>query len=162
MRNFGLALAAGLAIACGPVAAAADDVPFAQAPSTAGYRSELVPTLGDIMGATQLRHIKLWFAGKSGNWSLALYEIQQIKDSFDKSAILYSNIPVDLIVGANEPLKDMRSAAQAKSGKDFIAAYARLTASCNQCHDAGGVGFIRIQTPGASPFSNQLLSLPGK
>jgi hypothetical protein len=65
----------------------ADDVPFAQAPSQLLNRPELLPTLGDIMSATQQRHIKLWFAGRSGNWPLAAYEIQQIKDSFDKAAI---------------------------------------------------------------------------
>ena len=31
------------------------------------------PRLGDIMGATQLRHFKLWHAGKEKNWALADY-----------------------------------------------------------------------------------------
>ena len=31
------------------------------------------PGLGDIMGAIQMRHAKLWFAGKSLNWQLAAY-----------------------------------------------------------------------------------------
>ncbi len=36
------------------------------------------PPLGDIMGKIQLRHIKLWFAGKSRNWELATYEVDEI------------------------------------------------------------------------------------
>ena len=35
------------------------------------------PPLGDIMGKIQLRHIKLWFAGKLGNWELATYEAEE-------------------------------------------------------------------------------------
>jgi hypothetical protein len=37
------------------------------------------PPLGDIMGKIQLRHIKLWFAGKARNWELATYEVNEIK-----------------------------------------------------------------------------------
>jgi hypothetical protein len=29
------------------------------------------PGLGEFMTATQLRHAKLWFAGKNSNWDLA-------------------------------------------------------------------------------------------
>ena len=27
-----------------------------------------VPGLGELMTATQARHVKLWFAGSAGNW----------------------------------------------------------------------------------------------
>ena len=37
------------------------------------------PGLGEFMTATQLRHAKLWFAGKDSNWDLAAYEIDEIK-----------------------------------------------------------------------------------
>ena len=43
-----------------------------------------VPDLGDFMGATQLRHFKLWFAGRSQNWDLARYEIEQIRKSYEE------------------------------------------------------------------------------
>jgi hypothetical protein len=33
------------------------------------------PGLGEFMTATQLRHAKLWFAGRHKNWDLAAYEI---------------------------------------------------------------------------------------
>lgn len=35
------------------------------------------PRLGDIMGMTQLRHFKLWYAGREKNWNLAKYELGQ-------------------------------------------------------------------------------------
>jgi len=40
------------------------------------------PRLADIMGATQLRHFKLWYAGTEKNWPLATYELSQIRESF--------------------------------------------------------------------------------
>ena len=47
------------------------------------------PPLGDIMGKVQLRHIKLWFAGKLANWQLAAYEVDEIKASLESAADLY-------------------------------------------------------------------------
>ena len=35
------------------------------------------------MAQQQIRHIKLWFAGRAGNWPLADYEIDQLKEGFD-------------------------------------------------------------------------------
>jgi len=39
------------------------------------------PGLGEFMTATQLRHAKLWFAGKENNWDLAAYEIDEIAEA---------------------------------------------------------------------------------
>src|ERR1700709_766904 len=41
------------------------------------------PGLGEFMTATQLRHAKLWFAGKMNNWDLAAYEIDEIKEGLE-------------------------------------------------------------------------------
>ncbi len=32
------------------------------------------------MGATQIRHAKLWLVGKAKNWELANYELNEIAD----------------------------------------------------------------------------------
>ena len=37
-----------------------------------------VGTLANIMATVQLRHIKLWFAGKAKNWDLVNYEAQKL------------------------------------------------------------------------------------
>ena len=62
-----------------------------------------VQRLGDIMGITQLRHIKLWFAGKLRNWELAAYELAQIKASIEDAAQLYRGIPVEYVTMTAEP-----------------------------------------------------------
>jgi hypothetical protein len=47
------------------------------------------PGLGEFMTATQLRHAKLWFAGKQHNWDLAAYEIDEIKEGLEDAARLH-------------------------------------------------------------------------
>jgi hypothetical protein len=134
----------------------ADDVPFANPskPQPGGFVPNVV-SLGDIMGQTQTRHIKLWYAGQSGNWSLADYEIDRIGESLSQAASLYVGIPIDLVTGALEPLSEMRKAAKANNKKAFVKDYVDLTKACNACHEAGKVGFIKIQTPTSLPFTDE-------
>jgi hypothetical protein len=114
----------------------------------------------DIMGQTQWRHFKLWFAGSLGNWELANYEVGQIGDSFDTAAKLnptIGNIPFAQLLSRESapPLADIGKAIAARNGKDFVRAFERLTAACNSCHAAANVGFIMIRVPTSSPFSDQ-------
>jgi hypothetical protein len=44
------------------------------------------PGLGEFMTAMQLRHAKLWFAGRAKNWDLAGYEIDEIKEGLEDAA----------------------------------------------------------------------------
>lgn len=136
--------------------AVAQESPFSQTPYPGpAARPELYATLGDIMGLTQIRHEKLWHAGRAGNWDLAAYEIRQLRSTLVRSATLYLNIPLDLVVTADEPLEEALKAVEARDGKAFASAYNRLTTACNTCHQAGGVEYIRMVTPKASSFSNQ-------
>jgi cytochrome c553 len=143
-----------LSIAAAMLPAFAEDtVPYAFRRPTVG--ETYVPTLGDIMGATQLRHFKLWYAGKLRNWELATYELGQIEDSFVNAARLYQNIPIEKINTIDQPLMALASAIKAKGRARFGSAFANLTAACNGCHEAAHVGFVAIRVPTASPFSNQ-------
>ena len=113
-------------------------------------------SLGDIMGDTQLRHIKLWYAGKSEDWDLASYELNRISESLRRAGMLYVNIPVELIEAVGKPLARMREALSSKNGQEFMRSYTDLTGACNACHQVGGVGFIQIQTPTSSPFTDEV------
>ena len=123
----------------------------AKAQSANGYK----PSLGDIMGATQLRHFKLYFAGKLQNWDLARYELEQIKASFTDAATLYPGIPIADMSIMSEPAKQLDQAIEAKDSAKFAKAFEDMTAGCNSCHQAIGRGFIAIRLPTSSPFSNQ-------
>src|SRR5258708_25941820 len=56
--------------------------------------------LGEIMTLQQLRHIKLWFAGRAGNWPLADYEMGELNEGFENLNRLVGGDTVDQAVGA--------------------------------------------------------------
>jgi len=147
-------LAALLALIVLP--ARCDEVPFAQpAPSTNPHGESYAVSLSDAMQLTQLRHIKLWLAGRNKNWPLANYELAQLKDTFDKAAMLYLNIPVEYIAAVEKPLGVLSDAVAAKDAAQFQRGFKALQAACNDCHKAADVGFIAIETPSASVFPDQ-------
>jgi hypothetical protein len=116
------------------------------------------------MGATQLRHFKLWYAGVVDNWDLANYEVGQIRKSFDAAARFYpmfGSVPLGkLISEVSEPaLTEMERSIRAKDGHSFLQAFEKLTQACNSCHREAGFGFIAIKIPTSSPFSNQSFPL---
>jgi hypothetical protein len=118
------------------------------------------------METTQLRHLKLSYAGSVRNWTLAGYELGQIRKSLRSAANLYpefDNVPVaKLIREISEPeLAQVGEAIKAGDSAVFTRAFAKLTEACNSCHKEAGVGFVVIRVPTASPFSNQLFA-PGR
>jgi mono/diheme cytochrome c family protein len=135
-------------------AAAQDSTPFAQQPYKAGSEVPLIG-LSEVMAISQMRHIKLWQAAKVENWPLAAYEADKLRDSLYRAANFYVNIPVPLVKSADEPLSAIQDAATRRDLRAFEKAFGDLTTSCNACHQAAGLEFIRMRTPSASPFSDQ-------
>jgi hypothetical protein len=117
--------------------------------------SDYTPRLGDLMNAIQSRHIKLWFAAKNLNWDLAAYELAQIKGGLSDAAGMYSGMPVNNLATMSDPLDLLAVALKAKDSKMFAASFGTLTAGCNACHQTMERGFVIIQQPATSPFSNQ-------
>jgi hypothetical protein len=52
-------------------------------------------------------------------------------------------------------LPDLKRTIDARDGTKFAAAFDKLTAACNACHQATKHEFIVIQRPTSSPYSNQ-------
>ena len=125
-------------------AAKAEDAPAAKAD---------VPGLGEIMTLQQLRHIKLWFAGRAANWPLADYEVGELNEGFEDVAKLLGGDTVDKMVGA--PMKELQKAVDDKNSAAFTTAFDHLTAGCNSCHHTLDHGFIAIQRPTLLPYSDQ-------
>jgi hypothetical protein len=123
------------------------------------------PGLGEIMTLQQMRHSKLWFAGQARNWALAGYEIDELKEGFEDVAKLFPTVngvsltQVVASITANQ-IADLEKAALAKDRAKFIAAFDRLTAACNSCHQATQHGFIAIQRPSSLPYTNQTFAPP--
>lgn len=135
-------------------------VPLAVAQSgqsnlTASTDERYVPRLGDIMNSVQMRHIKLWFAGKAQNWDLATYELNQLRAGLLEAALRYEGIPVSTITTMSKPAQSISDAIDAKDFKRFTKAVGELTDGCNSCHQTMQRGFIAIQLPTATPFGDQ-------
>jgi len=130
-------------------------------PSLSTAQQHHAAALGDLMTAfVQPRHIKLGLAGSEQNWSYAAYELDQLRETFaDVADIMpkYRDLSIpDLIASTvKQPLAALERAIKAKDGKQFTAAYGRLTASCNDCHQSYDRAVIVIQPPTASPYPDQ-------
>ena len=109
--------------------------------------------IGDIMASQQKRHLKLWFAGRAGNWPLADYEIGKLKDGFDDIDKLMGGDTLGKAVGA--PIAALEKAIESKDKDSFTRAFDQLTAGCNSCHHTLDHAFIVIQRPTVLPYSNQ-------
>ncbi len=129
------------------------------APTPAGPYS---PGIAEIMIMTQIRHDKLWLAGDARNWDLADYEIDEIKEGFEDVVEyfpVYKDIPVGKMIEAiiMAPIAEVEKAVKARDRAGFVAAFDKLTAACNSCHQAANRAFIVIQRPStsSSTFPNQ-------
>jgi len=128
------------------------------AAAPAGY----VPGLGEFMTATQMRHSKLWFAGQAGNWALASYELDEIKEGFADITRFHPTHPgspvsireiLPKLMAA--PLARLHVAIRSQNLDKFDEAFDSLTASCNACHQAEKFGFNVIIRPSSNPYTNQ-------
>src|SRR5262249_49361852 len=57
--------------------------PAPQAPPPKAGQGASIRGLGEIMALQQMRHAKLWLAGSAGNWPLAAYELDELREGFD-------------------------------------------------------------------------------
>src|SRR5260221_12763199 len=110
----------------------------------------------------QRRHAKLWFAGQAGNWPLASYELDELREGMDDVATFHPThkdapLPIpDLIQKIiTEPLRQLEEAIKAQDQTRFTQAFDGVTEGCNACHRAANFGFNVVTRPSANPYSNQ-------
>lgn len=154
-----LSLALSVILSLAACSAAKPTVPT---PGQENGRAAYVIGLGEIMGLTQMRHAKLWFAGRAGNWDLAAYELDEMHEGFDdamryhprhKSAPEALTILVPQYTDA--PLRELDTAIHARNEVAFTRAFDNLTRGCNGCHEAARFGFNVVTRPTKQTYSNQ-------
>jgi len=116
--------------------------------------------LGEIMTFTQMRHAKLFVAGENENWDLSAYELKELGEGFEAAVRAHpehEGEPIGELLSAhmNGPLEALGAAVEAHDRKAFEAAFDRLTAACNACHERVHFGFNRVVRPAAPPVTNQ-------
>ena len=143
---------------CLPLAAhAQQNQPSAPSPKP---QEPFTPGLGEIMTLQQMRHLKLWFAGQAGNWPLAGYELDELKEGFEDVVKYFptkDDVPTGTMATAviEKEVAALEKAIEAKDRKQFAGAFDKLTASCNACHEASKHAFIVIRRPPSNPYANQ-------
>jgi cytochrome c553 len=147
LRHVAIAVAA---CAAASLTALADEQKPAPPPYT--------PRLNSIMMLTQLGHFKLWYAGAVQNWQLAAYELDQIRASTLLAKTLFPGSAKSDMDTMNPAAEDLDKAIKAKDAARFTSAFSRLTAACNNCHEATGFGFIKIRVPRLSPIETSPFS----
>ena len=132
-------------------------------------KSAYHPELGEQMLAIQIRHARLWFAGQAQNWTLAAFELQEIKEAFEgvveqnpEHAIFQPQRLADILPAMTKaPVAALRDAIDHGSKKEFEQAYDALSAACTGCHHAAGNDFLVIQRP-TTPILDNLRTAPAK
>ena len=137
-------------------------VPGTAVPAKAPERAPWTPGLGELMSLQQMRHVKLWFAGKAGNWKLADYELDELKEGFQDVVRLHathkdSPVPIPEAVAKimTEPLSEVGKAIEGKDRARFAKTFDAVTEGCNSCHRATNFGFNVVRQPVSNPYTNQ-------
>jgi len=129
--------------------------------SNANANGPYMQGLGEFMLAAQLHHGKLWFAGDAGNWDLAAYELDELKEGLSNGAKYYPkqedfDVAAGMKANIDGPLDKMGKAIDAKSKTEFASAFTALTNACSNCHASSKHAFIRITKPTAPTITNQI------
>jgi hypothetical protein len=131
-------------------------------------KSAYHPELGEQMLTLQIRHARLWFAGEAQNWTLAAFELQEIKEAFDAvveqnpdHAIFQPQRLADILPEMTKaPVRSLRDAIDHGSKAEFEKTYDGLSAACTACHKAAGNDFLVIQRPTAPLLDNLRVAPP--
>jgi hypothetical protein len=156
------------ALIAGPIAsaqnapAAGEGAPAAAAKPAAGPSPvEFKPSMDDLMTMLlQPRHMKLYYAGEAKNWTLAGFELNELRGALarvGRTVPTYRNVSVDMAITTiiADKIKALDSAIKAKDSEEFSAGYRELTAACNTCHQALEHPFLKIAVPDAVNYPDQ-------
>jgi hypothetical protein len=142
------------------IAALAIALAFPLSAAQSEPKEPFTPGLGEIMTLQQMRHLKLWYAVQAGNWPLADYELDELKEGFEdivKYHPAHDDMPTGTMATAvvDGEVAALNKAIGAKDRKQFTAGFDKLTAACNACHQAARHAFIVIRRPTGNPYTNQ-------
>ena len=172
----GYLLAGSLALSASAIAlAVAAPAPAPNAPRGAAAAPppleilDFKPGFDDLMTMLiQPRHIKLYLAGQQKNWTLAAFELNELRNALlriGQTIPKYQNFSVDATTGSifQPKMVALSGAITAQNPARFETAFRDLTEACNICHDGMGHGFLVIKVPDASAaalYPNQSFAPP--
>ncbi len=130
------------------------------APATPGP-TVFNPGIGELMNLiVQPRHTKLWFAGREANWSLAEYEIKELRSALANVAkarpvFREQKVADDVEAFLGGPFHAVEEAIRDRDATKFVSAYATVNAGCNACHTALNQPQVVIKSPEQPSYPDQ-------
>jgi hypothetical protein len=108
----------------------------------------------------QPRHIKLYFAGQAKNWTVAAFQLTELRQALariGRTIPTYRKIDVDTAVASifADKLKAVDEAIKAADVAKFTAAYGEMTGACNACHAGMEHPFLVIKVPDTMNYPDQ-------
>lgn len=92
------------------------------------------------------RYAELAFAARDGNWPHAEYQVGKIELAM-ANALQRRPWRAPSARMMDPVLRQVRAAIQAGDPQAFASQFEGLTASCNACHQAEKVAFLRVRAP---------------
>lgn len=165
-----LAVVCARLLVAAPAADAADELTALKKEIAELRKSAYHPELGEQMLGIQIRHARLWFAGEAKNWTLAAFELQEIKEAFDavveqnpEHAIFQPQRLADILPAmTKQPVVALRDAIDHGSKAEFEKAFDGLSAACTACHRTAGNDFLVIERPKTPLLDNLRVAPPTK
>jgi hypothetical protein len=94
------------------------------------------------------RYNELYYAGKENNWKYAKYLAEKIKTATDNAMERRPKRRANAeAMFLNGPYRELMDVIQKEDASRFDAAFQALTESCNRCHVAEEVTFIKVVPP---------------
>ncbi len=130
-------------------------------------RQHPAPELGQQMLELQIRHDRLWWAGQSGNWTLAYFMVGELGETLrgieqtngDAAEMQPEKLSEVMPSIMNPAIKGVQAALARQDKAAFAKAYDELSASCTACHQVAGNTFLIMQRP-KTPLLDNLRYAP--
>jgi hypothetical protein len=138
----------------------------AQNPPAAPAPTAFNPGVGELMNLiVQPRHTKLWFAGHEANWTLAEYEIKELRSALANVAkarpvFRERSVAENVEMFMGGAFRGIDDAIKARDASKFAEAYATVNAGCNACHTALNQSQVVIKTPEQPSYPDQEFRAP--
>jgi hypothetical protein len=148
-------------------AALASEVAALKAQVAQLQQQQSVPELGQQMLELQIRHDRLWWAGQSGNWTLAYFMVSELGEALrgiertngDAAELQPEKLSEVMPSIMNPTIKGVQDALAKPDQAAFAPAYDKLSAACTACHQVAGNTFLIMQRP-TTPLLENLRYAP--
>jgi hypothetical protein len=113
--------------------------------------AEIQPGVGTVMMEYSSRFGAMYYAAQGGNWKLADYHLQEMKEIQEVAENTRPARAKALKDFEEKSLGPIGDAIKGKDLKAFNVAFQAGMKACNDCHEGQKFGFIRYELPKSSP-----------